>query len=125
MTEAFWRVIEVSFATALALFGFLFSRILNRVDADVQELKERVGSMEANVGPRAEALVRVEQQLVDHVRREETITWKQIEDNARQIQEAHSALMEGIHGVSERVVAVETILEARLPKRPSPRKYKK
>lgn len=125
MTEAFWRVIEVSFASALALFGFLFSRILNRVDADVQELKERVGSMEANVGPRAEALVRVEQQLVDHVRREETITWKQIEDNARQNQEAHSALMEGIQGVSERVVAVETILEARLPKQRSPRKYKK
>ena len=117
MSESLWRIIEFIGGAILALVAWLVGRVISRLDGDVQDLKQRVGDIEGNIGPRSEALARVEQKLDDHIRREETITWKQLEENAKQNQEAHAALLDGLRDVSERVVAVETLITQRIPVR--------
>jgi hypothetical protein len=116
MNEMLWDITKLVAGVVFAILGWLGIRIVTKVDEDVKDLKVRVGDLEANIGPRAEALARVEQKLDDHVRREETITWKQMQEAQRQNSEAHAALLDGLREVSERVVAVETILNNRLPK---------
>lgn len=118
-----WSVGIVSGAV-LAVVAWLGVGRVQRIEADLKEVRLDMETYKENCGIGKATLEALSSKISDHIEREETILWEEIRNDRRLNNDAHEKLVGALGVITGRIIAVETILDERLPAKARVRKSK-
>ena len=95
----FDRAVEWLIGLIVGLLAYWVRRLdkdQERQDRELKHMNQTLTGFSRNVGAGDATVRRIESKLDDHIRREEEVTWKRIEDIDAKNEEAHRALTAGL-----------------------------
>lgn len=107
-----------------SVLGWLGAGRIARIEEDLKEVRSDMETYKENCGIGKATLEALSQKITEHIDREETILWEEIRHDRKQNNEAHEKLVGALSVITGRIIAVETILDERLPAKAPARKRK-
>jgi hypothetical protein len=124
MEEWFRWIVTLVAGIVAAVIGWLFSGRIGRIEQDLKEVRTDMDTYKSNCGIGKTFLEALDAKITGHIEREETILWAEIRADRDKNNEAHAKLVEALGLITNRIVAVEVILDERLPAKVPVRKRK-
>jgi uncharacterized membrane-anchored protein YhcB (DUF1043 family) len=118
-----WSV-GIVVGAVLAILAWLGVGRVQRIEEDLKEVRSDMETYKENCGIGKATLEALSQKISEHIDREETILWEEIRNDRRMNNETHEKLVGALSIITGRIVAVETILDERLPAKVHARKRK-
>jgi hypothetical protein len=118
-----WAV-GITVSAFLAVLAWLGVGRIQRIEDDLKEVRSDMELYKENCGIGKATLESLSQKITEHIDREETILWEEIRSDRKINTEAHEKLVNALGLITGRIVAVETILDERLPAKTPARKRK-
>lgn len=114
----------IAITAGLAILGWLGIGRVERIENELKEVRRDMDTYKENCGVGKAALAALDEKISEHIEREETILWAEIREDRKLNNEAHVKLVEALGAITNRMTAVETILDERLPAKAPRRKSK-
>lgn len=111
-------------ASVAALLAWLGAGRVGRIEDDLKEVRQDMETYKENCGVGKATLQSLSEKIEAHIEREENVLWAEIRADRKTNLETHTKLVETLGHITGRIIAVETILDERLPAKVRVRKSK-